>query len=250
MGKKYYWLKLKNDFFKRHDIRIISAMPNGNEYVLLYLKLMVESIDHEGNLRFSDKLPYTAEMLGTITDTDVQMVTDALDALMKIGLVKQKKDGTYFLPKVQEMIGTSEQDDHTREATRKRVRAFRERQKEHGNDDCNNDETLPKRYSNVKCNGEIEKEIEIDIEKEIDKEFNNEVLNKTFSDFLRYRGVSTDIEKERIKSKLVKLANCDEDLMIKILNQSIENGWKGLFPIENRMSGGRKPIVIGQGGWE
>ena len=65
-GKRYYWLKLKKDFFIRHDIRILEAMPNGTNYSLLYLKLMVESIDHEGYLRFSDKIPYTAEMLSTI----------------------------------------------------------------------------------------------------------------------------------------------------------------------------------------
>ena len=38
--KKYYWLKLKKDFFKRHDIQIIENMPNGKDYVLFYLKLL------------------------------------------------------------------------------------------------------------------------------------------------------------------------------------------------------------------
>ena len=49
---KYYWLKLKRDFFKRHDIRIVEGMPNGKEYILFYLKLLCESVDHEGSLRF------------------------------------------------------------------------------------------------------------------------------------------------------------------------------------------------------
>ena len=44
--KKYYWLKLKRDFFKRHDIRIIEEMPNGKDYILFYNKLLLESIDH------------------------------------------------------------------------------------------------------------------------------------------------------------------------------------------------------------
>ena len=55
--QKYYWLKLKRDFFKRHDIRIIEAMPNGKDYILFYLKLLCESVDHEGNLRFSEQIP-------------------------------------------------------------------------------------------------------------------------------------------------------------------------------------------------
>ena len=61
--KRYYWLKLPKDFFKRHDVRIIEAMPNGKDYILFYLKLLCESIDHEGNLRFSDQIPYNEEML-------------------------------------------------------------------------------------------------------------------------------------------------------------------------------------------
>ena len=31
-SKTFYWLKLKRDFFKRHDIQIIESMPNGKDY--------------------------------------------------------------------------------------------------------------------------------------------------------------------------------------------------------------------------
>ena len=55
--KKFYWLKLKRDFFKRHDIRIIESMPNGKDYILFYLKMLLESIDHEGEQRVSDAIP-------------------------------------------------------------------------------------------------------------------------------------------------------------------------------------------------
>ena len=40
---KYYWLKLHKDFFKRHDVSIIEDMPNGKDYILFYLKLLVET---------------------------------------------------------------------------------------------------------------------------------------------------------------------------------------------------------------
>ena len=56
--KKYYWLNSSETFFKRHDIQIIESMPNGKDYVLFfYLKLLVESVDHEGALRFSSTIP-------------------------------------------------------------------------------------------------------------------------------------------------------------------------------------------------
>ena len=89
--KKYYWLKLKRDFFKRHDIQIIESMPNGKDYVLFYLKLLVESIDHEGNLRFSDTIPYDEHMLSTITNTNIDIVRTALKMFEKLGTSEGEK---------------------------------------------------------------------------------------------------------------------------------------------------------------
>ena len=104
-GKKFYWLKLKRDFFKRHDIRIIEELPNGEKVILFYLKLMLESIDHEGELRFSKEIPYTSEMLATITDTKLDIVEQSLEILKKFGLLKIKKDETIAIDKVKTMIG-------------------------------------------------------------------------------------------------------------------------------------------------
>lgn len=158
--KKYFWLRLKRDFFKRHDIRILEAMPNGKEIVLFYLKLLTESIDHEGLLRFSESVPYTPKMLAVITNTDEEIAEDAITELIELGLLEILDDETYKINGIQDMIGTAEQDEHTRESTRLRVKAYRERQKE-----SNNKETLQKRYSNVTCNGEKEKELEIEKDK-------------------------------------------------------------------------------------
>ena len=82
--KKYYWLKLKRDFFKRHDVRIIEQMPNGKDYILFYLKMLLESIDHEGALRFSETIPYNEQMLSVITDTNVDVVKSAMAVFVEL----------------------------------------------------------------------------------------------------------------------------------------------------------------------
>lgn len=159
MAKKYYWLKLQRDFFKRHDIRIIENMQNGKDYLLFYLKLLCESIDHDGNLRFSDQIPYNEEMLATITNTNVDIVRMAIKLFTQLNMMEIMDDGTFYMNEVQKMIGSATQDEHTRESTRLRVQAYRERQK-----------ALPDRYSNVTCNGELEIEEEIDKRKEVSKD--------------------------------------------------------------------------------
>lgn len=161
-SKTFYWLKLKRDFFKRHDIQIIESMPNGKDYILFYLKLLCESVDHEGNLRFSDQIPYNEQMLSTITNTNVDVVRSAIKIFSELGMMEVMDDGTYFMREVQKMIGTAKQDEKTRESTRLRVQAYRERKKQGLLEE--------NRYSNVTCNGEIEKEIDIELEKEKDTE--------------------------------------------------------------------------------
>lgn len=102
---KYYWLKLKRDFFKRHDIHILNGMEYGREVVLFYIKLMLESIDHEGELRFSERLPYSNSMLANLTDTPESIVDTSMEVLQDFKLIEIDDNGTIILPKVMEMIG-------------------------------------------------------------------------------------------------------------------------------------------------
>ena len=113
--KKYYWLKLKRDFFKRHDITVIESMQNGDKYLLFYMKLLVEGIDHEGALRFSDTVPYNDAMLAAITRTDIDIVRSAVKIFQEFGMMDIYDDGTLYMKQVETMIG-----DETEWAKKKR----------------------------------------------------------------------------------------------------------------------------------
>ena len=97
---------MPKDFFKRHDVRILEGMRDGKEMLLLYMKLLCESLDHEGSLRYSDKMPYTNEMLASVTNTQVDIVQKALKTLSDLGLCEILDDGTVFMTKVSEMTGS------------------------------------------------------------------------------------------------------------------------------------------------
>lgn len=121
--KKYYWLKLQNDFFKRHEIKVVEAMPNGKDYVLFYLKLLCESTSHNGELRFSDTIPYSLEMLSAITNTNIDIIKSAIQIFQKLEMMDVYDDGTIFMLEVENMLGIE-----TGSAIRKR--AYREGLKE------------------------------------------------------------------------------------------------------------------------
>ena len=101
--KKFYWLKLNKDFFDRHEVKIIESVSK--EYVLFYIKLLCESVSHDGDLRFSEKIPYTREMLASVTNTGMAVVDSAMDLLLDLGLIEYEDDGTYVMTKVPSMIG-------------------------------------------------------------------------------------------------------------------------------------------------
>ena len=103
-SKKFYWLRLKRDFFKRHDIKILRRMEHGDEMVVFYLALLTESIDHEGALRFSEDTPYTTQMLAYVTDTDEEIAEKAMTTLIGLGMVKVLEDGTFFMPELEGLI--------------------------------------------------------------------------------------------------------------------------------------------------
>jgi predicted phage replisome organizer len=151
---KYYWLKLKRDFFKRHDIQIIEDMPNGKEYILFYLKLLCESVDHEGDLRFSEQIPYSESMLATITRTNIDIVRAAIQVFTGLNMMEIMDDGTYFMSEVHKMLGSAADNPNAN-----RQRRFRERQKELALQESYGAVT----NSNESKSIEIEKDIELDI---------------------------------------------------------------------------------------
>lgn len=169
-SKKFYWLKLKRDFFKRHDIRIIEEMPNGKDYVLFYLKLLLESIDHEGSLRFSDTIPYNEQMLSVITNTNVDIVRRALDIFTGLKLIEIFDDQTIYMGEVEKMIGSESW-------SAERVRRFRDKQKALL---CNGDVTSCNEEKEIEIKKDIDTDIEI--ERENEKAFAHSIENDSLSD--------------------------------------------------------------------
>jgi len=179
MAKKYYWLRLQKDFFKRHDIRIIESMPNGKDYILLYLKLLVESVSHEGELRFSETIPYNEEMLSTVTDTNIDIVRSAMKIFTELEMIEVLEDSTIFMAEVDKMIGcAAEIDEQKKENHRLRQQRYRDRKKLEASRDDN--VTV---IRDVEIELEKEKELEIELESEIEykakpKRFNPPTLEE------------------------------------------------------------------------
>lgn len=199
---KYYYMRLKEDFFDSNDaVKIMESMPDGYLYCNILLKLYLKSLKCNGRLMYNNRIPYNAEVLATLTGHSVGVVEKALDIFEKLGLIEILDNGAIYMLDIQNFIGKS-----STEADRKReYRAKIETEKK-----------LLLGQMSGQMSGqnsleiEIEKEIEIEIEKEIKKETQKtsvnyqeivDLYNDTCVSFPRVKTLSA-ARKKSIKARL------------------------------------------------
>ena len=65
-NKKYYYLKLKENFFDSEEMIILQNMENGYIYSDILLKLYLRSLKNEGRQMFKKLIPYTPSALAHV----------------------------------------------------------------------------------------------------------------------------------------------------------------------------------------
>ena len=152
MAKKYYWLKLRNDWFGDKRIKKLRSIAGGDTYTIIYLKMQLLSLKNEGKLFFEGVEDDFVSELALDLDEEVENVKITVSFLMKNGMLELNNTDEYLLTEVPETIGSET-------AGAERVRRFR-----------NNKKALQCNTNVTECNTEIDKEIE----SELDKESNGE----------------------------------------------------------------------------
>lgn len=174
MPKRFFWLKLKEDFFEEKYLKALRRLPQGDSLAIIYLKMQLKSLKTEGIIKYEGILPDSISELALALDEDEQVVRLAVEALIRFGVVERWDDETLYMSAMQQLIG-SESD------SAERVRKHRALKNERKALPCNGDVTP----SNT------EKEIELEEDKEEDKEEKKEEKKKGGT-----RESAADIEEE------------------------------------------------------
>lgn len=210
-SKKYYWLKLKSDFFDDDTIKFIEEQENGIKYSNFYLKLCLKSLKTDGKLiRLVGEtlIPYDINSLSKLTGVEFDTVRSAMQLFESIGLIKVLESGEIYLSQIDELIG-SETD---KAQMMRRLRAERKL------DSNNVTQMLPEK--------DIDKEKEIEIEKDTNIEIINDWEIK-FDKF--YKNYPKKVQKQNVK-KWFKKNNPNDELFNIIMNKLEEfkqsNNWK------------------------
>lgn len=115
-NKKYYYMKLKENFFDSEEMILLESMPDGYLYSNILLKLYLRSLKDGGCLMFKGVIPYTPDVLSRVVRHNVGVVEKAIQVFRQLGLVEILDNGAIYMLDIQNFIGES-----STEADRKRL---------------------------------------------------------------------------------------------------------------------------------
>ena len=241
MEKKFYWIKLRTDFFSREEIDFMLSQQNGCEYVVLYQMLCLNTANNGGRLetRLNEVIiPYDIQKI--VRDCkyfDYDTVAMALELYKRLGLIYEDNDNVLKLADFTQIVGS---ESATKEAIRKRnyrakIKADNERDKVGTNCPIEyRDKRLDIRDKILDNN--INNNININNIKEKNKKekfFENEEVNSVFYEFLDVRKKIKAVNSERaIKTLINKLNKYDDKTKIKMIERSIVNSWKDVYELK------------------
>ena len=172
--KQYYWLKLKDDFFRQKEIKKLRKIAGGDTYTIIYLKMLLLAIKEENKLYFEGVEDEFADELALELDEDEENVAMTLAFLDKHNLIEIVNDEEFFLPQAEEMTGSESE-------SAARVRRHREKKKMLQSNgkalQCNTDVTP--------SNKNVTTEIEIEKDKEIEKDIHTDIDSKLVGKFAK-----------------------------------------------------------------
>ena len=107
--KKFYWIKLKVDFFRREEIDFLLSQKNGAEYVVLYQMICLNTANSDGKLetKIGEMIvPYNAEKIARDCKYfDVDTVNIAMTLYKKLGLIYEEQEGGLKIADFDDMVG-------------------------------------------------------------------------------------------------------------------------------------------------
>ena len=211
-NKKYYYIRLKENFFDSDEIKLLESIPNdGYKFSNILLKMYLKSLKYDGRLMFNERIPFNAEMLATVTGHSLGDVMRAIDMFKKFGLIEVLETGEIYMLDIQSFIGkTSTEADRKRryrsEIDEKKLIGTNVRQ--------NSDKSTP--------------EIELEIEKEIDIETDIKKEPTAYQKIVAVYekngfGLVSPIVSEKINDELKDFASeSNEDEAVSIITKAME----------------------------
>lgn len=216
-NKKYYYLRVKENFYDSDEMIILESMPDGFLYSNILIKLYLRSLKNNGKLMFNDRIPFNSEMLSKITRHPVAVVEKAVSIFKEMNLIDVLDNGAIFMLDIESFIGKSNTEADRKRDYRRRIE--KEKQKillGHLSGQMS-DEHPPE--LEIEKEKEIEKEIEIDIEKDLEKNPLKIIVDEYQSRISPIDGIQFETLKE-----FITLDGMEPEVVLKAISLAADNG--------------------------
>lgn len=202
--RKYYYLKLKENFYDSEEMILLQNMQDGYLYSDILMKLYLRSLKNNGKLMFKDVIPYTPELLAQVVRHQVGTVKQALHIFQELGLIELMDSGAIYMLDIQNFIGESSTEADRQRKYYNKIKAEKQLEIDYK-------EQCKKSYKTSTPKIDIKKETELDTDIEIDiKKDNNDGIpngyqrdntgTKCLTEYrdksIEYRDKILDIDKE------------------------------------------------------
>ena len=229
------WIKITTDMFDNRKIKHLRRLPDGNNIVLIWVMLltMAGRCNAGGMIFLTENIPYSPKMLADELDFEENTVRLALQALEDLNMIVAKRD--FFAIAGWEEYQNTDRLSEIREYNR--VAKQKSRAKQKLLQDVNDMSMTSQRCHDTEKEEEIEKDKkESKKQKKEQKTFSDiPELNQSILSFIEFRKSIKSPMTDRAVELLIKKLNEMTDSIdeqIEIINQSIVNGWKGVFPLK------------------
>lgn len=194
-NKRFYWIKLRENFFQQETIDWLMEQENGSAYIVLYLKMCLLTANTSGELirTIGDMtIPYEPKKISQKTGFDIDTVNVALSLFKHLGLIEETQEGIPVMPEVKNMVGSESE-------SAARVRKYRKKKKAL---QSNTDVTKKALQSNV------------------------EIRDKS----IEYRDKSKENREEKVESRKKETGTSDDGL-----KDAVNAYRKNIFPMPGEM---------------
>ena len=255
------WIKIVTDVFDDEKILLIETLPDADSIIVIWFKLLclAGKQNNGGVFLMGGRIPYTEEMFSTIFRRPLNTVRLALRTFQEYGMV-DIIDNTVTIPHW-EKHQSLDAYEQSKEKTRQRVAAHRERQKAliesnvTGNvtegvtvTDCNAVDKIRREEIRTDKNRGEKKETTHALFLRLEPDYIiPDNLKLKLCDWFAYKTERKEAYKEQgMKSLLRQIENNQltygEKAVCDLIDDSMANGWKGIIfdRLKQKAPAGRK----------
>ena len=222
--KIYFWLKIDKKFFDNIFIKRLKTVPGGYTMTVIYIRLMLESLESDCILYYEGYFDNLKEELALKLDVSEDDIDMTMAYFTKCGLIQIDEDKNAELPQAKALVESETNWANYKREQRKKGKL---------------EEVQPSLTISNSCPTEIEKEIEVELEEEIEKKTSSAPTAEISNYYQKRIGVM-DGQQYQILTDYLTLDGMELEVIKIAIDKAADNGKRSFSYINSILKNWRQ----------